>query len=63
MYFWIKDQFGKTAGFVAAIFYLFAPYHLLDLHYRASVGEVLSFVFIPLVFLFARKIIVSPKFI
>ena len=63
MYFWVKDQFGKTAGFVAAIFYLFAPYHLLDLHYRASVGEVLSFVFIPLVFLFARKIIVSPKLI
>ena len=63
MYFWAKDQFGKTSGFVAAIFYLFAPYHLLDLHYRASVGEVLSFVFIPLVFLFARKIIVSPKLI
>jgi len=63
MYFWAKDQFGKTAGFVAAVFYLFAPYHLLDLHYRASVGEVLSFVFIPLVFLFARKIILSPKLI
>lgn len=63
MYYWVKDQFGKPAGFVAAIFYLFAPYHLLDLHYRASVGEVLSFVFIPLVFLYARKIILSPKLV
>lgn len=63
MYFWVKDQFGKTAGLVAAIFYLFAPYHLIDLHYRASVGEVLSFVFIPLVFLYARRIIMSPKLI
>jgi len=57
MYIWAKDSFGKTGGFIGAVFYMYAPYHLIDLHFRGSVGEVLSFVFIPLVFLFAKKII------
>ena len=61
MYLWAKDEFGKKAGIVASVFYLFAPYHLIDFHFRAGIGEVLSFVFIPLVFLFAKKIIESPK--
>ena len=61
MLIWAKDQFGKKSGFTAAIFYLFAPYHLITLHFRVSVGEVLSFVFIPLVFLFTKKIITDPK--
>lgn len=55
MYLWAKNEFGKRAGFVAAIFYLFAPYHLIDVHFRGSVGEVLSFVFIPLFFLTTKK--------
>lgn len=61
MYLFAKSVFGKVGGFVASIFYLFAPYHLIDIHFRGSVGEVLSFVFIPLVFLFAKKIIETRK--
>lgn len=47
-----KNHFKKEiAVFTATIFYLFAPYHLVDLHFRAAVGEILSFVFLPLLFL------------
>lgn len=34
--------------FVATIFYLFVPYHFVDLHFRAAIGETLSFVLLPL---------------
>ena len=57
MFYWVKEEFGKKAGLIGALFYLFAPYHLIDFHFRAGIGEVLSFVFIPLVFLFTKKII------
>ncbi len=57
MYLWAKEEFGKISGFLAAIFYLFAPYHLIDFHFRGSVGEILSFVFIPILFLFTKKLI------
>lgn len=57
MYYWAKNELGKVPGFVAAIFYLFAPYHLATMHFRVSTGEVLSFVFPPLVLLFSKKVI------
>ncbi|HVA96956.1 MAG TPA: 6-pyruvoyl-tetrahydropterin synthase-related protein [Candidatus Acidoferrales bacterium] len=62
MYFWAKDELGKISGFSASIFYLFAPYHLASMHFRVSVGEVLSFVFPPLVLLFSKKIVETGKF-
>lgn len=57
MYFWVKEELGKKSGFVAGIFYLFAPYHLVDLHFRVSIAETLSFAFLPLSLLGAKKII------
>ena len=57
MYLWIKDELNELAGFIAGIFYLFAPYHLVDLHFRVDIGEVLAFVFLPLALLLTKKII------
>lgn len=55
MYFWVKDELGQKSGFVAGIFYLFMPYHLVDLHFRVSIAETLSFVFLPLALLGTKK--------
>jgi hypothetical protein len=55
MYFWTKEELDETAGFVSAIFYLFAPYHLVDLHFRAHPGDILAFVFLPLCALGMKK--------
>lgn len=49
MYWWISRKWHHQAGLVAALFYLFAPYHLVDLHFRAAIGEVVSFVFLPVI--------------
>lgn len=57
MYFWALEEFkSHKAAFIAGVLYLFAPYHLVDLHFRVDIGEVVSFVFIPLVFLFTKKV-------
>lgn len=56
MFFWIKSEFGKIAGFVASIFYLYAPYHLIDIHFRASIGEILSFAILPYAFFMMKQI-------
>lgn len=42
-----KDDF---AALVAAIFYQFAPYHLVDLHFKNATGEIAAITLIPLVF-------------
>lgn len=55
MYFWIKNELGKKSGFVGAVFYLFTPYHLVDLHFRVTIAENLSFVFLPLILLAIKK--------
>lgn len=55
MYFWVKEELGKKSGFVSALFYLFTPYHLIDLHFRAAVAENLSFIFLPIILLGIKK--------
>ena len=41
----------KVLALVAGIIYMTAPYHLADIYIRQAHGELLPFVFIPLVFL------------
>lgn len=46
---WTGD---RRAGLVAAAAYAFAPYRLLDAHYRTAFGESAALVLLPLVLLF-----------
>jgi uncharacterized membrane protein len=57
MYFWIKQEFGVLSAFVGAIFYVYAPYHLVDTHFRVSIGEVVAFTLLPLSLFFVSKLI------
>ena len=41
---------GELGGILAAIFYLYAPYHALDIYVRGAVGEFWAMAFLPLVF-------------
>ena len=42
---------NSNTSLLAAVIYLTFPYHLTDLYIRNALGEFMSFVFIPLVFL------------
>lgn len=57
MYFLAKELFGKLAGFVAAVLYLFAPYRALDTYVRGDVTESFAIALIPLVFYFFLKLV------
>lgn len=60
MYFWIKEVWGKEAGFVAALIYMFVPYRFVDLYVRGAIGECWAFIWPPLVCFFTFKL--SRKF-
>ena len=46
---------NKNAGLIAAVAYLFVPYHLVDSNVRGDLPETFAFVWIPLVFYFIHK--------
>jgi hypothetical protein len=41
---------------LSSVLYLFAPYHLVDMHFRVALGELFSYAILPFVFYFALKI-------
>lgn len=55
-YLWLRFKFDRPTCFVAALFYGLSPYHFLDIFVRGQLGEMLAFVFIPLVFLSIERI-------
>jgi len=64
MYMWIKKLTNsQLAAFTAAIFYVFNPYHLIDVHFRATLGETTIFTLIPLLLYFITLFIQKRKLI
>ncbi len=56
MYMFIQNKFKKDlVSFVSSIFYVFAPYHLISVHFKITIGEVLAYTIIPLCFLFIDR--------
>lgn len=49
---WLKVFFKKEIAFIGSILYLLAPYHLVDLYVRGSVGESLALALCPLLLYF-----------
>ena len=50
-YFMKKITEDKNVSVLGSVLYMIMPYHLTDMYIRGSLGEFLSFIFIPLVFL------------
>ena len=48
-------------GTLSAILYMIMPYHLTDMYIRNAIGEFLSYIFVPLVFLGLYKIFQKEK--
>ncbi len=49
MYLFARHLMGPAAGLIAALLYVYLPYHLFDLYVRAALAESVAFVFTPLV--------------
>lgn len=50
MYLLAKEFWGKLGGILSALFYVYAPYHAVDIYVRGDVAEFWAYAFIPLLF-------------
>ena len=53
--------FGPIGGFIASVFYTYAPYHALNIYVRGAMNEAWAAVFFPLVFYFSRRLVLDKK--
>lgn len=60
MFFLGKKIDGNFAGFVSSVLYMYAPFRLVNLYVRGSIGESLSFAIFPLLFLATLNLITNP---
>jgi len=49
MYWLTKRYFGPVAALVSGVFYVYAPYHAVEVYVRGAVAEYWAYAFIPLV--------------
>jgi len=61
MYLFAARVLGKHAGLVAAVAYVYVPYHLVDLYVRAAQAELVAFVFPPLIFWAFHELITTCR--
>jgi hypothetical protein len=50
MYIAVASVLGLVPAVVAAVFYMYAPYHAVQLYVRGAVGEYWAYAFVPLLF-------------
>lgn len=60
MYLLGRELNGTYAGFIAAVFYISAPYRLVNLYARGSIGESLALAVIPILFYSTLRFVVKP---
>lgn len=63
MYLLGKELTSKYGGFIAALFYTIAPFRLVNLYVRGSLGESVSLAIAPLLFYLSLKFILKPSLI
>ena len=49
MYLFAKEHLGRTPAILAALVYVYLPYHLADAYVRGALAEFLTFPFFPLI--------------
>jgi hypothetical protein len=61
MYLLAREFWGEMGGVLSGLFYLYAPYHALDIYVRGDVAEFWAYAFIPLMFWGFYKVFDSPR--
>lgn len=50
MFLWLREHYGVTGALLAAILYLFVPYHFVDIYVRGAMAEFTALAFFPFLF-------------
>jgi len=61
MYMFGRDLLNPPAAFIAALSYVYLPYHLFDLYVRVALAESVGFVFVPLTMWGFYRAVTAPK--
>lgn len=56
MYLLLREFCSRALSLTGAILYIYTPYRSVDIYIRGAIGEVLSFVFLPLIILSVIKL-------
>lgn len=56
MYFLAREFWGEIGGIISGLFYVYVPYHALDIYVRGAVGEFWAYAFVPLMTLGFYKV-------
>lgn len=57
MFFLAREFWGNLGGFLSAVFYIYAPYHAVDVYVRGAMAEHWGLVWFPLILLAVYKVI------
>lgn len=57
MYFLSKEFFGRWGGVISGVFYIWAPYHSVDIYVRGAMNEAWALVFFPIILLTSYRLI------
>lgn len=56
-YAWMSRFVDRTASWIGAILYMSLPYHYLDIEVRGAIGESMTFVWLPAIFIALEKML------
>ncbi len=60
MWLFVRDWLGERAALVAAVAYVYVPYHLVDVYVRAAMAESLALALLPLALWAVRRVVRRP---
>ncbi len=55
LFIWLRKYAKEEVAFIASVIYLLTPYRFLDTFVRGDIAELISFVFIPIIFFYIDK--------
>lgn len=61
MYFLGKEFFGRIGGIVTSIFYVWAPYHAVDVYVRGAMNESWALIWFPMILYSSYKLITDKS--
>jgi hypothetical protein len=61
MYLFMVNLVGISGGILSALFYVYVPYHAVQLYVRGAIGELWAYAFLPLIMLGLLKLIRNQK--
>jgi hypothetical protein len=61
IYLYARQTMSRSAGLIAMIAYLIAPYHLINQYQRGALAEQMGFIWMPLVLMFAGRVLKGSK--